>query len=64
VGESELLLDDSVRVHERILQTGGSSELLFNDSFHGMQVVTPILPEARESLEAAAEFILKHLQRA
>jgi acetyl esterase/lipase len=64
VGESELLLDDSVRVHERILQTGGSSELLFNDSFHGMQVVTPILPEARESLEAAPQFMLKHHQRA
>jgi epsilon-lactone hydrolase len=64
VGESELLLDDSVRVHERILQTGGSSELLLNDSFHGMQVVTPLLPEARESLRLAAEFMLKYLGRA
>ncbi len=63
VGESELLLDDSVRVHERILQTGGSSELLLNDSFHGMQVVTPILPEARESLKVAAEFILRHMEQ-
>lgn len=62
VGESELLLDDSVRVHERILQTGGSSELLLNDSFHGMQVVTPILPEARESLKAAAGFMLEHFK--
>ncbi|MBA2687541.1 MAG: alpha/beta hydrolase [Gemmatimonadaceae bacterium] len=64
VGITELLLDDSVRVHERILQTGGSSELLYNDSFHGMQVVTPILPEARESIQAAAEFIARHLERA
>ncbi len=63
VGITELLLDDSVRVHERILQTGGSSELLYNDSFHGMQVVTPILPEARESIQAAAEFIVRHLER-
>jgi acetyl esterase/lipase len=64
VGESELLLDDSVRVHERILQTGGSSELLLNDSFHGMQVATPILPEARESLKAAADFLIAHFERA
>ena len=64
VGESELLLDDSVRVHERILQTGGSSELLLNNSFHGMQVVTPIIPEARESLKAAAEFMLRYFDRA
>ncbi|MBA3657105.1 MAG: alpha/beta hydrolase [Gemmatimonadaceae bacterium] len=63
VGITELLLDDSVRVHERILQTAGSSELLYNDSFHGMQVVTPILPEARESLQAAAEFMVRHFER-
>lgn len=63
VGITELLLDDSVRVHERILQTAGSSELLYNDSFHGMQVLTPILPEARESIQAAAEFIVRHLER-
>lgn len=64
VGVDEVLLDDSVRVHQRILQTGGSSELLLNDSFHGMQVATPILPEARESLQLAAEFITRHLERA
>lgn len=63
VGETELLLDDSVRVHERILQTGGSSELLLNNSFHGMQVVTPLIPEARESLKAAADFMLSHFQQ-
>lgn len=61
VGESELLLDDSVRVHERILQTGGSSQLVLNDSFHGMQVTTPLLPEARESLSTASLFILRYL---
>ncbi len=63
VGITELLLDDSVRVHERILQTGGSSELLYNDSFHGMQVVTPLLPEARESIQAASEFLVQHLEK-
>lgn len=63
VGKDELLLDDSVRVHERILQTGGSSQLLLNDSFHGMQVVTPLIPEARESLKAAANFMLRNFSR-
>lgn len=61
-GITEILLDDSIRVHERILQTGGSSELLYNDSFHGMQVLTPIVPEAKESIQAAAEFIMLHLE--
>lgn len=60
VGTTEVLLDDSVRVHERILQTGGSSELVLNDSFHGMQVATPLLPEARQSLSIAAKFIVGH----
>lgn len=63
VGTTEVLLDDSVRVHEKILQTGGSSELVLNDSFHGMQVATPILPEARQSLSIAAKFIVRHLER-
>ncbi len=63
VGITELLRDDSVRVHERILQTAGSSELLYNDSFHGMQVLTPIIPEARESIQAASEFIVRYLER-
>jgi epsilon-lactone hydrolase len=64
VGVDEVLLDDSVRIHERILQTAGYSELLLNDSFHGMQVATPIIPEARESLQLAAEFVIAHLERA
>lgn len=63
VGTTEVLLDDSVRVHERILQTGGSSELVLNDSFHAMQVATPLVPEARQSLATAATFIVNHLER-
>lgn len=63
VGITELLLDDSVRVHEKIRQTGGSSELLYNDSFHGMQILAPVLPEARESIQAASEFIVRYLER-
>lgn len=63
VSETELLLDDSVRVHERILQTGGSSQLILYDSFHGMQVATPLIPEARDSIRAAANFILRNFAR-
>ena len=58
VASTELLLDDSRRVHERIQQAGGVSKLeIYNDVFHGWQMTDGIVPEARASLSTAATFI-------
>ena len=62
VGERELLLDDSRRVHERIIAAGGRSELeIWPHVFHGWQMLDGLLPEARQALERAAAFMLGHL---
>ena len=62
VGERELLLDDSRRVHERIVAAGGESELdIWPDVFHGWQMLDGLVPEARQALERAAAFILGQL---
>lgn len=60
VGESECLLDDARRVHEKMLAAGRSSELrIFKGVPHGWQFGTPFVPEARESLREIAAFIAK-----
>jgi epsilon-lactone hydrolase len=55
---TEVLLDDSRRVVERATEAGVSATLqLWPDTPHGWQIFTPILPEARSALRAAAAFI-------
>jgi acetyl esterase/lipase len=62
VGSTELLLDDSRVMHERILAAGGQSRLdIFDDVSLGWQMLAPVVPEATRSLEQAAAFIEKHL---
>jgi acetyl esterase/lipase len=58
VGETEVLLDDARRLHDKMLAAGGSSQLrIFQGVPHGWQFGTPFVPEARESLREIAEFI-------
>jgi acetyl esterase/lipase len=58
VGETECLLDDARRVHDKMLAAGGLSQLrIFKGVPHGWQFGTPFVPEARESLREIAEFI-------
>jgi epsilon-lactone hydrolase len=58
VGSTELLLDDTRRFHERVRGCGRRSELVvFDQAPHCWQMVVPWLPEARQSLRAAAAFI-------
>jgi epsilon-lactone hydrolase len=65
VGSTELLLDDSRRVHDGVVATGGSSRLhVYDDVHHVWQMLTPFVPEAREALAEAAAFIRSHLDRA
>jgi acetyl esterase/lipase len=61
VGESEVLLDDARRVHEKTLAAGGSSQLRIMEGVpHGWQFGAPFVPEARESLKEIARFITRH----
>lgn len=61
VGSTELLLDDSRRVHEKILASGGSSRLeVFGDVPHCWQMFDGIVPEARIALRQAADFFREH----
>lgn len=63
VGSTELLLDDSVRVHEKILAGGGASRLeVYEDVPHCWQMLDGFVPEARASLAQAAEFIRGHVR--
>ncbi|TDJ30758.1 MAG: alpha/beta hydrolase [Gammaproteobacteria bacterium] len=56
VGDAEILLDDSTRLHERAQAAGTSSTLhVFEEAFHVFQIM-PTLPEAAEALEEMAEF--------
>jgi len=58
VGSPELLLDDSRRVHEKVLRAGGACRLdVFDGAFHVWQMLDGIVPEARIALRQAAEFI-------
>ena len=55
----ELLLDDTRRVHEAVLDAGGRSTLEITDGvFHGWQMLDGLLPEARTALQRAAAFIV------
>jgi acetyl esterase/lipase len=64
VGSTELLLDDSRRVHERVIATGGESQLsIYDDVHHGWQMLTAVVPEARSALGEAAAFIRRHLDQ-
>src|SRR3989442_1317234 len=60
VGDDELLLDDSRRVHDAVRRAGGRSTLETTAGvFHVGQMLDGFLPEARAALVRAAEFIEK-----
>ena len=61
IGSTELLLDDSRRVHEKIQAAQGNSQLqIYNDVAHGWQMLDGLVPEATDALRQAAEFIHHH----
>jgi monoterpene epsilon-lactone hydrolase len=62
VGSTEMLLDDSRRIHEKIIAAGGKSELeIFEDVSHCWQMLNWFVPEAGQALDHAAEFIRGHI---
>jgi monoterpene epsilon-lactone hydrolase len=62
VGSTEILVDDSRRIHEKILAAGGTSEMqIYDDVFHTWQMAVGLLPEADTAIRRAAEFINNHI---
>lgn len=62
VGSTEILLDDSRHIHQKIHDAGGAGELeIYDDIFHGWQMLVGLVPEARDSLRKAAGFIRRHV---
>ncbi|MFI7195515.1 alpha/beta hydrolase [Nocardia nova] len=60
--DSEILLDDAVRIHEAVQRTGGSSTLSVHpDTCHAWTLFTDFLPQAREGVAEIAGFLRKVL---
>lgn len=61
VSDTELLYPEAVQLRERWAGAGNEVELNVSAGLpHGWQEVTPIVPEARESLQRAALFARRH----
>lgn len=61
VGSTELLLDDTRAVHDKIREAEGVSELeVYDDVSHCWQMLDGFVPEARVALRRAAEFMRVH----
>jgi epsilon-lactone hydrolase len=61
VGSTELLLDDSRRVHNKVQEADGISRLeVYDELFHCWQMLDSIVPEARTALKQAASFICNY----
>jgi acetyl esterase/lipase len=58
VDESEVLLDDAIRIVEGVTATGGQARLIRRSGlFHVWPVLVPMLAEARETLGEMVEFL-------
>jgi monoterpene epsilon-lactone hydrolase len=64
VGEDEILLDDSLRLAERVRAAGGQATVVvWPGMWHVFQIFAPLLPEARRSIRQIGDFI-KEIQSA
>ena len=59
-GSTEMLLDDSVRAHDRAMQAGTSSRIDVGWALPHVFPVVRMLPEARAALDEIAGFIATH----
>lgn len=61
VGDAEVLLDDSTRLAGVAREAGVEVRMdVWDDMIHVWHVFAPILPEARQAIAQAGEFIRKH----
>jgi acetyl esterase/lipase len=64
VGDTEVLLDDSRRLVENASKAGVDTRLqIWPGVPHGWHIFAPFLPEARDALRQAADFIASRLQQ-
>jgi acetyl esterase/lipase len=62
VGTAETLLDDSIRIAERMRVAGGTVELQqYEDLIHVFQAFAPIVPEALEAIDKIGAFLKSQL---
>jgi monoterpene epsilon-lactone hydrolase len=62
VSDCEVLLDDSLRVAENAARSGVAVTLrIWHSVPHGWQIFAPILPEGREALREAGEYVRERL---
>jgi acetyl esterase/lipase len=65
VSDTELLYPEAVQMRQRWAEVGNEVELNVSAGLpHGWQEITPVLPEARESLERAVAFAQRELLQA
>jgi len=61
VGSTELLLDDTRNVHDKVQEAKGISRLeIYDDVAHCWQMLDGLVPEAHHALRQAAKFIRKY----
>lgn len=60
--DSEILLDDAVRIDRRVREAGGDSTLsVYADTCHAWTLFTDFLPRARDGVTEIADFVRKVL---
>lgn len=63
VGSTEVLLDDSRRVHQKIIEHGGSSRLdIWPKMMHVWHLTAIFVPEARRAIKEMAAFMNTHTE--
>ena len=62
VGGSEVLLDDSLRLKQKLEKASVSSELqVWDDMVHVWHLFAPILDKGKEAIESVAEYANSHI---
>jgi epsilon-lactone hydrolase len=60
VGTDEILYDDAIVLHERLLAAGVDAELIVGEDMFHVWPAFPMLPEAHEAMREIAAFVAKH----
>ena len=60
VGTDEILYDDSIVLHERLLAAGVDAELIVGEDMFHVWPAFPMLPEAHDAMRSIAAFISSH----
>jgi len=64
VGSDEILLDDSLEIDRKIRAAGGRSYLeVWPEMLHVWHILTGTLPQARDGLQRAGEFLMEYLEK-